>query len=414
MSVRRWLQLGFSRRSANAAMLLLGAVLLALSVLAVWVMLHPHAPADGSKSVESERSAAAAHLSPEQVVRRVAAAYISGRHVPETYAEDLTLIALGDFGRAAQLPDLIALPRTAADARLGSELAAPYEAEPFASLSFERTRVPTDPRVADAYVAQTRRYAREVVRAGDGAISFWRKDRAEVSIDGRRVPLDPANAPLLVDQYQEFAVRLARSAALAHDPALARVAAAQAMIFEQTLRDPANGLWAHARGWYGGPTDLVATKWSRAQGWALRGLVETLAALPQASPEAAQVRQVLLRLATALKRFQGHDGLWHQVVDDPASYAETSGSGMIAGLLAQAVHHGDLPAEPFVAVSTRGWRGLLAKKVSADGTVYGGARDTPPFPGPEPYRHRITPVNDPHAVAGVIMAATGQVLLARQ
>lgn len=394
-------------------MLRLSAMLLIIAALGLFMLRKPPRMVDGPRTIPTGPSAAAVRLEPEQVVRRVAAPWLSGTRRPWAYADDLTLIALADFGHAAGTPELLRPERAANAARLGKAEVASCSNEPFVSLSYERVRDEANPALAAAYVQETVRCTREAVRGSDGAVSFWRADRAVIEIDKRRHTLKRANAPMLLDNVQEFAVRLARSAALAKQPQLAHDATDQLAFAERALRDPATGLWAHARGWYGEPNSLVAVHWGRGQGWAMRGLVETLAVLPAQSPERLEVRAILLRLATALLRYQDSKGLWHQVVDEPDSYSETSASGMISGYLARAVHQGDLPTIPFALASRRAWQGLLASKIAADGTVYGGVRDTPPLPAVDSYRQRITPVNDPHAIAAVIIAATGQVLLAR-
>lgn len=379
------------------------AVVATLTTVAALV-LGPDTASEGPRAVPAT-VAAATDLSPAAVVARVARPVLSGHALAAGYAGDLELAALDDFARAADDPALARTTQSLIARALARRQGHQWWQEPFVSLGWTRAR-DGDGAARSAFLADTARMLAEAPRTADGLIAFHE--------GGDRIPLAAGGLrPLLADHAQEVVARLARASALSGDAAPARAAAAQALGTERALRDARSGLWAHARGWSSANGALTATHWGRAQGWAMTGLAGALEVLPPASAEAAAVRGPFVRLAAALVRYQGADGLWRQVVDDPRTFAETSASGMIVAALARGVAHGDLPADPYGGAARRGWAGLLAHKVAADGTVFGAVSGTPPLPATALYRTRATPVNDPHGVAAVMMAAGGLARLDR-
>lgn len=103
-------------------------------------------------------------------------------------------------------------------------------------------------------------------------------------------------------------------------------AAEQALAYARALQTP-DGLFRH--GWEAecGPNGQL---WARGNGWALTGMIETLAALPAEHSGCSELRQRIAALITALKLQQRSDGLWHTVIDDPDTYAETTLAAMVA------------------------------------------------------------------------------------
>lgn len=85
--------------------------------------------------------------------------------------------------------------------------------------------------------------------------------------------------------------------------------------------------------------------WARGNGWALMGLVDTLALLPRAHAAWKELQQRTVALADALAAAQDSGGLWHTVVDDPATYLEATLAAMVAHALHEAFAHHVLDAE---------------------------------------------------------------------
>ena len=69
------------------------------------------------------------------------------------------------------------------------------------------------------------------------------------------------------------------------------------------------------------------TKWARGNGWALMGLVDTLALLPPTHEAWEELHQRTVALVDALAAAQGECGLWHTVIDDPSTSPRINARG---------------------------------------------------------------------------------------
>ena len=108
--------------------------------------------------------------------------------------------------------------------------------------------------------------------------------------------------------------------------------------------------------------------WARGQGWALMGLVDTLALLPRAHPDWAELHQRLVALADALAATQADDGLWHTVVDQPETYLESTLAAMAACALREAFAHGLLDADKYRAMEAKA-RAAMHREIAPDGSL---------------------------------------------
>lgn len=374
----------------------------------------PEVASEGPRSVPFAESAAAANLSVERIGDRVAYQVLRQHEFVPGYTSDIQLEALLVWGEASAQPGYLEFVRQVNRDRkfsYGYDLHS-YRLQVFSSLPFEIYKRFNNAEYVAPFLSETRKYQAEALRAYDGVISYY---FPEYGVDfvpgvGRRY-LDPSFTPVLIDNAQEYASRLAKAGALSRDPSLYRQSAEQFTKLRTAFRDPSNGLWNHGRGWYGSAQTVATTKWGRAQAWILRGLVESLGYLPPGSREHQQVAAMLTELAQALLPYQDADGLWHQVVDRPDSYQETSSTAFISYYLARSVRQGLLPVHPYRQASSRAFEALARMKISAEGVVYGTCERTPPLPSVEDYLRRNTPLNDPHGVAAVLLSAAGQLLV---
>jgi rhamnogalacturonyl hydrolase YesR len=95
--------------------------------------------------------------------------------------------------------------------------------------------------------------------------------------------------------------------------------------------------------------------------------IELLAALPADHPARPEVLAAFRRHMEGLRRCQHPEGGWHQVLDHPESWIETSATGMITYGMARGAREGWL--DPGFARDARaGWR-RLRQKVTADGDL---------------------------------------------
>ena len=121
----------------------------------------------------------------------------------------------------------------------------------------------------------------------------------------------------------------------------------------RNLRDEKTGLYYHgldesrAQDWADRNTGRSAAFWLRGMGWLLMALTDTAVLLPDKQKTAkAELSDMLNEALTALLRFRAPDGLFWQVIDQPAlagNYTETSGSLMTAYALMRGAGEGLLP-----------------------------------------------------------------------
>jgi unsaturated rhamnogalacturonyl hydrolase len=142
-------------------------------------------------------------------------------------------------------------------------------------------------------------------------------------------------------------------------------AAQQVLGTHQRLFDEQHGLLRHL--W-----DLKTQKpagqfWGRGNGWMVLAQVELLSAMPPEHPRRAEALAGFQRHLEGVRRCQDKDGGWHQVLDHPESWIETSCTGMFVYGLARGVNEGWLD-KSFAESARKGWK-ALAKKVTVDGDL---------------------------------------------
>lgn len=138
--------------------------------------------------------------------------------------------------------------------------------------------------------------------------------------------------------------------------------------FEKRMWVPEKNLFRH--GWFEAQTTHPAFHWARANGWALLTMTEVLDVLPENHPDRPYVLDLYKKHIDGLLAVQGTDGMWHQLLDRPETYTETSATAIYTYCLAHAINEGWLDAETYGAPVVLAWN-ALADQISADGRVHG-------------------------------------------
>ncbi|MEI6714778.1 MAG: glycoside hydrolase family 88 protein [Verrucomicrobiota bacterium] len=148
--------------------------------------------------------------------------------------------------------------------------------------------------------------------------------------------------------------------------------------------------------------------WGRGNGWVVLAHVELLANIPKDHPRRGELLSVFVRHMDGLRRFQDADGGWHQVIDHPESWIETSCTGMFTYGIARGVNEGWLDAS-FADVARKGWR-ALEQKVTPDGDVLDvcGSTDTGDL---KFYLNRPRLKGDLHGFGSILLAGAEVQLL---
>jgi rhamnogalacturonyl hydrolase YesR len=130
------------------------------------------------------------------------------------------------------------------------------------------------------------------------------------------------------------------------------------------------GLFRH--GWVEDMNPHPFFPWGRANGWAILTICEVLDAMQLAGyADGREEILVLLRQhVAALSAVQDKSGLWHQLLNDPSSFLETSASAIFTYCLAHAICEGWIDPIAYGAQTLLAWN-ALSKQIDRQGQVLG-------------------------------------------
>jgi unsaturated rhamnogalacturonyl hydrolase len=145
---------------------------------------------------------------------------------------------------------------------------------------------------------------------------------------------------------------------------------------EKHARDEKTGLlyhgWDETKGmkWSNDITGCSPHFWSRAIGWYGMALVEVPDFMPAEHPGRQKLKEILNRLAVAIKNYQDPEtGVWWEITDSikaKGNYLESSASCMFVYALAKGVRLGYLP-DSYLETAKRGFEGIQKQFLETDG-----------------------------------------------
>ena len=127
-------------------------------------------------------------------------------------------------------------------------------------------------------------------------------------------------------------------------------AAREMVMYLDELQHP-NGLFYHAPD--------VPFYWGRGNGWMAAGMTELLRYLPKDNQDRPRILEGYRLMMKNLKNYQLPDGMWSQLVDDPACWAETSGTAMFTYAMIAGVKQGWLDKKEYSPVARKAWMALI-------------------------------------------------------
>ncbi len=99
--------------------------------------------------------------------------------------------------------------------------------------------------------------------------------------------------------------------------------------------------------------------WARGNGWMAAGMAQLLSILPKDNSDRSTIMEAYKKMMNTLKQNQDPDGMWHQLIDEPASYKETSGTAMFTYAMIVGVKHGWLDKKEYGTAARKGWLALV-------------------------------------------------------
>lgn len=180
-------------------------------------------------------------------------------------------------------------------------------------------------------------------------------------------------------------------------------AAREMVVYLDELQKP-NGLFYHA--------PEVPYFWGRGDGWMAAGMSELLRSLPQDNPDRPRIMEGYQKMMAALLKYQDANGMWHQLIDNPNSWPETSSTGMFAFAFITGVKEGWLDADTYGPAARKAWLTLITyldKNYDIREVCQGTNKYNPQTDGPDGtayYLARQRNVGDMHGQAPVLWCAT--------
>jgi rhamnogalacturonyl hydrolase YesR len=142
--------------------------------------------------------------------------------------------------------------------------------------------------------------------------------------------------------------------------------------------------------------------WGRSNGWLAVAQTELLNNLPANHPKRQELINLLLRQIVGYSRYQDTTGLWHQVLDKPDSYLESSVTAMFTYAVAKAVNEGWIN-KTYLTIAEDGWKGLVSN-VTPDGQIKDVCIGTNIADDIRFYYDRPKGLNDTHAIGAFLLA----------
>ena len=218
------------------------------------------------------------------------------------------------------------------------------------------------------------------------------------------------NAVWLDDMFMLLPSMAVRSQ-YANDPKQLDEAANIASGFFKRMWMPEKKIFRH--GYLEGASEQPSMAWGRANGWAILTMSQLLDYLPENHPKRAEILNMFQQHAAGLKEYQGIDGFWHQLLDHPETYNETSATAIFAYCLAHGVNEGWLDPRVYGPVAQLAWE-AVSSKINQKGEMEDVVVGTGMGFEPAYYAYRPVSVKAAHGYGPTIWAGAEMIRLLKE
>jgi rhamnogalacturonyl hydrolase YesR len=142
--------------------------------------------------------------------------------------------------------------------------------------------------------------------------------------------------------------------------------------------------------------------WGRGNGWVAGGMTELLSELPKNHPKRARIMEGYTKMMASLLKYQDADGSWHQLIDHPESYQESSCTAMFTYAMIVGAKKGWLKDKAYAQAARKGWLALNKLFIDKDGLVDKVCVGTGQTNSLDFYLNRPTQKGNPHGQAPVL------------
>lgn len=150
--------------------------------------------------------------------------------------------------------------------------------------------------------------------------------------------------------------------------------------------------------------EMSRVAWGRGNGWVGVAMCEYLDNTPEADENRTEVIKMLKTFTEGIINCQDESGMWHQVLNQPSTYEETSATAMFLYTIVHAVNLGVLDREKTKKTIIKAYEGLCKKSIDSDGNIFGVCMGSGCSKNWKDYATLKTVGNDDHGT-GIILAA---------
>ncbi|WP_082111528.1 glycoside hydrolase family 88/105 protein [Spirosoma radiotolerans] len=226
--------------------------------------------------------------------------------------------------------------------------------------------------------------------------------------DGTLARNRPQPNTLWLDDLFMSVPALAQMGKLTGDQTYYDEAVKQVTQFSKRMFNQQKGLYMH--GWVESMSVHPEFHWARANGWGILTAVELLDVLPTSHPGRAGILDLLRAHAKGLAAQQSGSGFWHQLLDRPDSYLETSATAIYVYAFAHAINQGWLDPLAYAPATLLGWN-AVSTKVTPNGQIEGVCVGTGMGFDPAFYYYRPINVYAAHGYGPALLAGAEVVKL---
>jgi len=220
--------------------------------------------------------------------------------------------------------------------------------------------------------------------------------------DGTLARNRPQPNTLWLDDMFMSVPAIAQMGKLTGDKKYYNEATQQVLSFASKMFNHEKGVFMH--GWVESMPTHPEFRWARANGWAFMALAELLDVLPEDHPNRAKVLQLYRDHARGLASYQSGTGFWHQLLDRPDSYVETSATAIYTFAYARGINRGWIDGKTYGPMTLLAWNAVTTK-VNPKGQVEGTCVGTGMAFDPAFYYYRPISAFAAHGYGPVLLAA---------
>jgi rhamnogalacturonyl hydrolase YesR len=194
----------------------------------------------------------------------------------------------------------------------------------------------------------------------DKAAGHIRNGQARLA-DGTLVRTWPNQHTLWADDLYMGLSFMSKYGAWKKDKKMLEDAVRQVELFNGYLLNDYNSLYWH--GWDQQKGAVVGAHWGRCNGWMMFAMVTLMDYIKDNKALMDRVLPIFRNHISGICRYQDSDGMWHQLLDDPQSYKESSCTAIFVYCLAHAIVNGWLDAS-YSQSALNGWGALTTGQIS--------------------------------------------------